>query len=151
MSFLKSFGWVIAVVMLVACSGCWDTEIVNPSRPSSARGWEKTEVGSISVKGEFVLNKGEATDNGHVGLKVTDIYPAKYHFLDAPDTQRSSATMRWGGRRISDKGLSTTAPGLSIERNAATIWRAGSPRKAIRRATSLRTTTTGPDVLATRM
>src|SRR5882724_12214273 len=89
MSFLKSFGWVIAVVMLVACSGCWDTEIVNPSRPSSARGWEKTEVGSISVKGEFVLNKGEATDNGHVGLKVTDIYPAKYHFLDAPDLPKA--------------------------------------------------------------
>lgn len=35
------------------------------------------------------MNKGESTDNGHVGIKVIDIYPAKYHLLDAPDLPKA--------------------------------------------------------------
>jgi hypothetical protein len=72
------------LVSLSACNG-WDDEIVKPIRPTSVHGWQKYDTGSITVTGEFVLSKGESVDNGRVGIRVIDIYPAKYHLLDSPE------------------------------------------------------------------
>lgn len=87
MSLPKSFGRLLPVVMLISLAACggWDAEIVKPTRPPSVHGWQRYETGSLTVKGEFVLSKGESVDNGHVGIRIADIYPAKYHLLDAPE------------------------------------------------------------------
>ncbi len=62
---------------------------MRPSRPTSVRGWQKFGAGAVSNRGEFLLNKGESTDNGDVGVKVVDIYAAKYHLLDAPELPKA--------------------------------------------------------------
>ena len=72
------------VVSLSACGG-WDGAIVRPTRPPSVHGWQKYDTGSIRVKGEFVVSRGESVDNGHVGIRVVDVYSAKYHLLDSPE------------------------------------------------------------------
>lgn len=59
-------------------------EISDPTRPTQVRGWEPSEVGSTNIKGAFVLEKGQSTDNGKVGVKVIDIYPAQCRLLDSP-------------------------------------------------------------------
>jgi hypothetical protein len=47
-----------------------------PERVENPSGWEPYRVGGgITVVGEFVLKKGESTDNGKLGVKVLDITP----------------------------------------------------------------------------
>jgi hypothetical protein len=75
-------------ISISACSS-WDPEIVKPTRPRSVHGWQKYDTGSIQIRGEFVLGKDESIDNGHVGIKVLDIYPAKYHLLDSPELPKT--------------------------------------------------------------
>ena len=91
MNFLRLGNLCLLAVMLALFTSCfgWGAEIENPTRPPSVHGWQKYETGSITVKGEFVLKKGESTDNGHVGVKVTDIYPAKHHLLDSPELPKA--------------------------------------------------------------
>jgi hypothetical protein len=91
MNFLRFSNFCLVAVMLVlftSCVGLGD-EIERPTRPPSVRGWQSVEVGSITVKGEFLLKKGESTNNGRVGLKVTDLYPAKHHLLDSPELPKA--------------------------------------------------------------
>jgi hypothetical protein len=87
----KLFGHFLLIAFTVALSGCggWDPEIVKPTRPASVHGWQKYETESLTIKGQFVLSKGESTDNGHVGIRVVDIYAAKYHLLDSPELPRA--------------------------------------------------------------
>lgn len=89
MSSSKLVALLLVVVMVVTCWGCWDKEIGSPTRPLSVRGWGANQVGSTSIKGEFLLNKGESTDNGIIGVRLIDLYPAKYHLLDAPDLPKA--------------------------------------------------------------
>jgi|SRR6266404_6952698 len=86
---LRNFCLVTAMLALFTSCFGWGAEIENPTRPLSVRGWQSVEVGSITIKGEFLLRKGESTDNGHVGLKVTEIYPAKHHLLDSPELPKA--------------------------------------------------------------
>ena len=78
----------IVLALFTSCFG-WGAEIEKPTRPTSVRGWQKYETGSITVKGEFVLKKGESTDNGRVGIKVVDLYPAEHHLLDSPELPKA--------------------------------------------------------------
>jgi hypothetical protein len=84
----------LLTIMLPSLTSCfgWGEEIERPSRPKSVHGWQSFDTGSITVKGEFVLKKGESIDNGHVSIRVTEIYPAKYHLLDSPALPKARMT-----------------------------------------------------------
>ncbi|HEX6045614.1 MAG TPA: hypothetical protein VFZ22_14070 [Pyrinomonadaceae bacterium] len=69
------------MLLTVAC-GPGD-DVKNPTPPKSVHGWNAFDTGAITIKGEFLLRKGESTDNGHIGIKVTDIFPVKYQLLDS--------------------------------------------------------------------
>lgn len=77
----------LPTALAISLSGCCSSqpEMKNGPRPTNIRGWEGSRVGSISIKGRFVLNKGESTDNGRFGVKVVDIYPGRCHLFDIPD------------------------------------------------------------------
>lgn len=91
MNFLRLRNLCLLAMMPILISSCvgWGDEIERPIRPPSVRGWQSVEVGPITVKGEFLLKKGESTHNGRVGLRVTDIYPAKHHLLDSPELPKA--------------------------------------------------------------
>jgi hypothetical protein len=65
-------------------SGCCDKEITEPTRPV-VHGWKATQLGSITVKGSFILQKGETTDNGQIGIKLVDVYPAKCRLFNVSE------------------------------------------------------------------
>ena len=74
-------------VIITQLSGCCSSqpEMRTGPRPQNVRGWQESQVGAITVKGQFVLNKGEATDNGRFGVRVLDIHPGRCHLFDVPD------------------------------------------------------------------
>lgn len=74
---------VLGVCLLSSCGQ--RAEVDNPTKPASVHGWEAYQTGVITVKGEFVLNKGESTNNGRIGLKLVDLYPSKSHLFDSPE------------------------------------------------------------------
>ena len=76
---------VIALVFLLSSCAVYREEIDNPTKPTSIRGWQAYESGSITIKAEFVLKKGESTNNGRIGLKLVDLFPSDYHFFDSPE------------------------------------------------------------------
>jgi hypothetical protein len=78
---------MLTIVVPVQFSGCCSSqpEMRTGPRPNSVRGWQESQEGAIKVKGQFVLNKGESTDNGRFGIKILDIYPGKCHLFDIPD------------------------------------------------------------------
>ena len=83
-----SFGSLTTAIVLGFCllSSCGRrAEVNNPTKPASVHGWEAYQAGAITVKGEFVLNKGESANNGVTGLKLVDIYPSKSHLFDSPE------------------------------------------------------------------
>lgn len=48
-----------------------------PVRPLDVPGWERRTEETRTFDGTFVLNKGESTDNGRIGIEVVDIIPAR--------------------------------------------------------------------------
>jgi hypothetical protein len=60
-------------------------QLIRISLGKQCEPWQKYDTGSITVKGEFVVSRGESVDNGRVGIRVVDVYPAKYHLLDSPE------------------------------------------------------------------
>jgi len=45
-------------------------EFNEPVRPTNPKGWQVHEDRSITVRGDFVLGKGESVDEGDIGIKV---------------------------------------------------------------------------------
>jgi len=76
---LLSLGAVIVTQLTGCCSS--QPEMQNGPRPQNVRGWQESQVGAITIKGQFVLNKGESTDNGRFGVRVLDIYPWPLSFV----------------------------------------------------------------------
>src|SRR5215510_7637651 len=59
-----------AMVALLSSSCCSDMRQLNePERPSKVRGWDELRDGNTVIKGIFLLNKGESTDNGKIGIR----------------------------------------------------------------------------------
>ena len=48
-------------------------EFNEPERPTYAQGWQQHDVGAVTIKGQFVLNKGQSVNDGTVGIRVVDI------------------------------------------------------------------------------
>src|SRR2546425_13274831 len=75
------------VFLAASCSlACcpWMRELNEPKRPSTLRGWGEFHLGDTIIKGDFVLNKGESTDNGNIGIKIVEIYAGKCQLFDEP-------------------------------------------------------------------
>ena len=81
--------FVMLVTALISSCCAFGTEITNPIRPQAVHGWRTYETGSITVKGEFVLNKGESTNDGHIGVQITDVIPVKYHVLGSAELPKA--------------------------------------------------------------
>ena len=61
---------------LLFVAGCFcPPERKQPERPSVVVGWDHFSAGRPDSEAEFVLNKGESTDNGTIGIEVVDILP----------------------------------------------------------------------------
>lgn len=89
-------------------------EFNEPERPTYAQGWQQRDLGAITLKGQFVLNKGQSVNDGTVGIRVVDIragscqpfrepqYPsAKVQFFSVPDQQiLCEDTFPVGGSRL---------------------------------------------------
>jgi hypothetical protein len=101
----------LGVVILVALYSCWryvDSHYLafRPERVENPSGWKPFRVGGgISFVGQFVLRKGESTDNGELGVKVMDIMPGP----PAPpattsmESDGSKAVLRF--YRVSDRSV----------------------------------------------
>ena len=65
---------LVLVILLPGC--CLDNLHKEPSYPSEVKtGWREKEPGQkgLQVRGVFVLKKGEASDNGEIQVKVTNL------------------------------------------------------------------------------
>src|SRR5215813_1553369 len=61
------------VIFLAAC-GC-PPEKPQPVRPDEVLGWRQFEADGLHHIGDLVLNKGESSDNGKLGIAVLNITP----------------------------------------------------------------------------
>lgn len=77
MQIIKFLRLVLLLFAMFLFSGCCDKKITEPERPTNARGWKEYPIGSITIKGDFILQKGETTDNGKVGIRLVELYPAE--------------------------------------------------------------------------
>ena len=89
-------------------------ELNEPERHIYAQGWQQRDVGAVTLKGHFVLNKGQSVNDGTVGIRVVDIrggscssfrepeYPStKVQFFSVPDQRiLCEDIFRVGGSRL---------------------------------------------------
>jgi hypothetical protein len=73
--FSSSFIATVCLILSVGC--CSPQQRVEPARPDKVRGWKEIRDGTVVSIGMFVMNKGESTDNGELGVKVLDIIAPK--------------------------------------------------------------------------
>ena len=90
-----AFGFLLANL-----TSCCDRSIINPRRPPAA-GWVETRFQGVTVKGQFVLNKNETTENGQVGIRLLDIGEAKCEIFRI--TRVPSATLQF--YRVANKSV----------------------------------------------
>ena len=70
------FLWLVLPLLLT--SGCCKRLESNPARPGNVRGWlEFQRDDGIEVVGEFLLKKGEATEDGGLGIQLIDTIQGK--------------------------------------------------------------------------
>jgi hypothetical protein len=62
-------------VALLGLSCCCPPDPPQPVRPDSVDGWKYFDIRRKGSEAEFVLNKGESTDNGQIGVEVLDVLP----------------------------------------------------------------------------
>lgn len=72
-----SFLILAAFYLFINLGCCVSKNESQPPRPSKIRGWEESHAWNTISIGQFVLNKGESTDNGKIGVTVVDIIPSK--------------------------------------------------------------------------
>src|SRR5262245_37471055 len=68
---------VLALVMLsLSTGGCCTYEPrVEPAYPQSVSGWKERSERGVRIRGDFVLKKGDSTDNGKIQVKIIDLIP----------------------------------------------------------------------------
>jgi len=73
------FRFVTLSLLCFLTSGCcqlFSKEDPQPTRPNVTSTWtEQTDLFGVRTVGFFVMNKGETTDNGRLGVKVIDVLP----------------------------------------------------------------------------
>lgn len=93
---MKLIGLVLIILALMfnsaSCSfkSCeFDRQFNYAKRPSDTQGWKEFVSNGVKVKGDFVLNLGESTDNGKFGVKVLEITPAICHFMSESELPKA--------------------------------------------------------------
>ena len=73
---MKTVFLVATVLALLFLTGCctWMKEFNEPQKPTNPKGWQVHEDRVITVRGDFVLGKGESVDDGDIGIKVIDLH-----------------------------------------------------------------------------
>lgn len=62
---------LIVTVVTFLMRGCCEAVPSTPNRPASVRGWQKfNNDQGIHAIGEFILKKGESTENGKFGVEL---------------------------------------------------------------------------------
>lgn len=70
--------FVLAATIAINTDGCCRPLPPQPSRPARVEGWEDSDSGSgFRFRAVLLLKKGESSDNGKIGVKVTDIAEAE--------------------------------------------------------------------------
>jgi hypothetical protein len=75
------------IIVMSLFSGCCfrrESNSYEPPYPQSVVGWKYHEENGVGIVGEFVLKKGESTNNGEVQIKIVD--------LISPDTCADQGT-----------------------------------------------------------
>lgn len=93
------FALVVLIIVLPGLNGCCRSLDSNPSRPNQVRGWQEFGSGPTKSIGEFVLKKGESTDNHIVGVQLVDT--VKGRSCSGTETTGPSALVRFF--RVSDQ------------------------------------------------
>ena len=62
-------------VLLAACSACVSYKQAQPTRPTQVRGWIQQSGKGVDSLAELLLNEGESSENGAIGVKVLRISP----------------------------------------------------------------------------
>ena len=80
---------ISVTVLLVFTAACCHGEHDEPERPSSERGWQEFEAGTVQFIGTLLLKEGESTDNGQIGVTIVKIVSPDHcaerdSYLDSP-------------------------------------------------------------------
>src|SRR5262245_16536728 len=93
-----------AMVVLLSSSCCSDMRQLNePERPSKVRGWDELRDGNTVIKGIFLLNKGESTDNGKTGIRLVETYPGTCGIFPIKEREYPKAKLQF--YRVSDQKI----------------------------------------------
>lgn len=95
----REFALVVLIIVLPSLSGCCRSVDSNPSRPNQVRGWQEFGSGPSKSIGEFVLQKGQSTDNHIVGVQLVDT--VKGRSCSGTESTGPSALVRFF--RVSDQ------------------------------------------------
>ena len=79
---IKKFGsalFLLVVSTVITPGCCWRraSNGYEPPYPHNLVGWKYREEDGVGILGEFVLKKGESTNNGEVEIKVVELIPAE--------------------------------------------------------------------------
>jgi len=74
-----------------------------PAYPTEVVGWRDYKIGTTSLRGNFVLRKGEATDNGKLQIKAVDLMAPECTGDAGNYAER--ARVRFEFTRLSDRKL----------------------------------------------
>ena len=72
---------IVIGFLILSISGamgcCQKPQLPEPTPPTAVRGWQDFEESGVHYVGEFILKKGQSTDNGQIGVTLVDVIPAK--------------------------------------------------------------------------
>jgi hypothetical protein len=102
---MKVIHLVFSLLAVLLSSGCCSEmrQLNEPERPSKVRGWEELRDGDMVIDGIFLLNKGESTDNGKIGIRLVETYPGKCGLFPFREREYPQAKLQFF--RVSDQAI----------------------------------------------
>ena len=83
---VKIAALLVLCFLTPGCCHLLSGEHKEPDRPDVTSSWKaRTDVGFTSI-GFFVMNKGESSDNGQLGVRVIDILPKQCECMSCEPT-----------------------------------------------------------------
>jgi hypothetical protein len=68
---------ILLCAIALSTGGCCRSLPPQPSRPDKIEGWKDFVDAGMRFRGVLLLKKGESSDNGKIGVRVTDIAEAE--------------------------------------------------------------------------
>jgi hypothetical protein len=73
---MKTISFLALVMLSLSMGGCCSNEQrVEPAYPQSVSGWKERREQGVRIHGDFVLKKGNSTDNGKIQVKIIGLIP----------------------------------------------------------------------------